>query len=130
MVKAYQRLFLKLSDALLPEHYYISIGDFYGEDIKNAEDLFEYVKHIRNCTSVTSSYLAWTDGNSRWLSVYESDPISDQRYRLFESRGYYLKQCTDEEYDRFAELYPELTAYPKDGYITEQDGFIIVNFGS
>lgn len=132
VVKACQRLFLKLSDALLPEHYYKSIGDFCGEDIKNADDLFTYVKHIRNRTSVCSAYLAWARGGNgeSWFSAYEEVGTAEQMYQLFEARGYSLKRCSLKERQQYADLYSDLTAYPKDGYITERDGYLIVNFGS
>ena len=130
-VKALQKLWLRISDAVIPARYYKSIGDFYGKDIENAQGLFDYVKHVRNCTSICTSYLSWAgsgDGES-WFDAYEDCGIADQLYQLFDERGYPLIRCTKDDYSAYRDRYQELPAYPKNGFITEYDDVIVVNFG-
>jgi hypothetical protein len=55
--------------------------------------------------------------------------VSEQLYQLFELRGYELKHCTQADYQKFSGDYGSLAAYPENGYITEKDNCIIVNFG-
>ena len=131
VVKALQKLWLRISDAVIPARYYKSIGDFYGKNIENAQGLFDYLKHIRNCTSCCVSYLSWAgsgDGES-WFDAYEDCGIADQLYQLFDERGYPLIRCTKDDYSAYKDRYQELPAYPKNGFITEYDDVIVVNFG-
>lgn len=131
VVKALQRMWIRLSDILLPDRYFRSIGNFYGEDIQNAEGLFEYVKTIRNRTSSCSSYLSWAGGGDEdsWFSAYEEVGIAEQLYDLFDAKGYTLQRCTVDEYRSVKEKAAEMPVYPKNGCIAEMNGVIVVNFG-
>jgi hypothetical protein len=129
VVKKLQKAFVAVSDKVLPKKYFTSIGDFYGEEINNAGDLFEYTQRIKNRTSASVSYISWAYGGDSWFSEYEKHGVSEQLYQLFELRGYELKHCTQADYQKFSGDYGSLAAYPENGYITEKDNCIIVNFG-
>ncbi len=128
-VKKLQKLFVNISDRIIPGRFFTSIGDFYGEDINNAEELFEYTDRIKNKTSATISYISWTYGGESWFDEYEDTGVSSPLYQLFELRGYELRRCSEDEYKKYCNEYSNLTAYPEKGYITEKDNCIIVNFG-
>ena len=129
VVKKLQDAFVGISDKVIPERFYTSIGDFYGKKIRNARDLFEYTQYIKNRTSATVSYISWAYGGDSWFSEYENHGVSEQLYQLFELRGYELKHCSEADYLRYSNDYDDFAAYPEDGYITEKDDCIIVNFG-
>lgn len=131
LVNALQRLWIRLSDALIPERYFRSVSGFYGADFQDAEGMFEYVKTIRNCTSSCSSYLSWAGGSDEdsWFSAYEEVGIAEQLYDLFDAKGYTLQRCTTDEYRSVKEKAAEMPVYPKNGCIAEMDGVIVVNFG-
>ena len=120
---------MNISDRIIPGRFFTSIGDFYGEDINNAEELFEYTDRIKNKTSATISYISWTYGGESWFDEYEDTGVSSPLYQLFELRGYELRRCSEDEYKKYCSDYSNLTAYPEKGYITEKDNCIIVNFG-
>ncbi len=129
VAKKFQNAFVAVSDKLIPKKFFTSIGDFYGKNINNAADLFDYSQHIKNRTSATVSYISWAYGGDSWFREYENLGVSEQLYQLFELRGYELKHCSEKDYLKYKNDYCNFAAYPENGFITEKDNCIIVNFG-
>ena len=129
LVKTAQQAVLAVCVAVLPTSYYERVGEFYGQELHNASDMFEYVQQIRNRSSSSVSYLSWAAKESSWYDAYEKEDYMWPIYALFESRGYVLMRATEDDYAAVIDMYTTCPAYPKAGYITETDEYIVVNFG-
>lgn len=129
LARLFRKGCLRLSDALLPRKYLQNIGGFYNQNITNADELYDYVKTTRCCSSASVSYLSWTKGYPSWFGKYEKYEPYGHTYGLFQDKGYDFVHCPVETYEKYKDAYKSFPAYPLEGYIQEKDDAILVNFG-